>query len=55
MNQVCSNDYSIQTKNSMAQLSEREVCFEVVEVSSDNSLIFIYFLSTSIVPTRESL
>lgn len=31
MNQVCSNDYSIQTKNSMGQLNERETSFELVE------------------------
>lgn len=31
LNKICSNDYSIQTKNSMAQLSERETSFELVE------------------------
>lgn len=33
MNKICSNDYSLQTKNSMGQLSERETSFELVEVS----------------------
>ena len=32
MNKVCSDDYSLQTKNSMSQLSERETSFELVEV-----------------------
>ncbi|XP_057317532.1 ATP-dependent RNA helicase A protein-like [Hydractinia symbiolongicarpus] len=31
MNKICSNDYSLQTKNSMGQLSERETSFELVE------------------------
>ena len=39
MNTVCIGDYSLQTKNSMAQLSEREIPLELVEVSE---LIILY-------------
>ena len=28
----CSEDYSFQTKNAMAQLSEKEMSFELIEV-----------------------
>ncbi|XP_020278260.1 dosage compensation regulator isoform X2 [Pseudomyrmex gracilis] len=31
LNKVIDNRYSIQTKNAMAQLSEREICFELIE------------------------
>ena len=37
MNAICTGDYSLQTKNSMAQMSERESPLELVEVS----LIFL--------------
>ena len=29
---MCSDDYSFQTKNALAQLSEKEMSFELVEV-----------------------
>ena len=28
----CSEDYSLQTKNALAQLSEKEMSFELIEV-----------------------
>ena len=31
-NTICSDDYSFQTKNAMAQLSEKETSFELIEV-----------------------
>ena len=32
MNLVCDSEYAITTRNSMAQLSERETSFELIEV-----------------------
>ena len=31
-NIICSDDYSFQTKSAMAQLSEKEMSFELIEV-----------------------
>ena len=30
---TCSDDYSFQTKNALAQLSEKEMSFELIEVT----------------------
>ena len=34
MNLICGPEYAITTKNAMAQLSERETSFEIIEVGS---------------------
>ena len=35
----CSEDYSFQTKNALAQLSEREMSFELIEVSEQRVIL----------------
>ena len=36
MNLVCGPEYAITTRNAMAQLSERETSFEIIEVCPTN-------------------
>ena len=35
----CSEDYSFQTKNALAQLSEKEMSFELIEVSEQRVIL----------------
>ena len=45
MNFVCGPEYAITTKNAMAQLSERETSFELIEVRFDsNAMLFVIYL-----------
>ena len=44
---MCSDDYSFQTKNALAQLSEKEMSFELVEVKVFHC--WLYFLKEDLI------